>query len=145
LYDLPPFHPHLYPWLTHITFLALIIDIFDFLLTRDLTRGHIIDLNPYSPRTDSLLFSFEELRELAESASPKAAGNPEEVRPEFRYIGSASHPAAQRNAPTHQHNMVPFEALQMSSGRDIESFAAIWKSEVVTASKEEGALQNSVC
>ncbi|KAF6757482.1 cytoplasmic protein [Ephemerocybe angulata] len=82
-------------------------DIFDFLLTRDLSRGHIIDFNPYSPRTDSLLFSFEELRELAQSDPSKST-----ALPEFRYIDSPAHPAASRNAPIHQHNMVPFEALQ---------------------------------
>lgn len=106
--------------------------IFDFLLTRDLSRGHIIDFNPYSPRTDSFLFSFEELRELAQSDPSKST-----ALPEFRYIDSQAHPAASRNAPIHQHNMVPFEALQMSSGQHIEGFAEMWKNEVLGATKPE--------
>lgn len=108
-------------------------DIFDFLLTRDLARGHIIDFNPFSPRTDSLLFSFEELRDLGEIASAAT----DRVQPEFRYIDSPAHPAAKRNAPIHQHNMVPFEALQIGSGQDIESFAEAWKSEVARASEDK--------
>ncbi|KAJ2935149.1 hypothetical protein H1R20_g1941, partial [Candolleomyces eurysporus] len=97
--------------------------IFDFLLTRDLTRGHILDFNPYAPRTDSLLFSYEELRDLAAAAPPDRV-------PEFRYIDSPSHPAASRNAPTNQHNMVPYEAIELSSGKDIEEFAELWKTQV---------------
>ncbi|KAJ2913908.1 hypothetical protein MD484_g6498, partial [Candolleomyces efflorescens] len=98
--------------------------IFDFLLTRDLTRGHILDFNPYAPRTDSLLFSYEELRDLA-SSSPA-----ETTIPEFRYIDSPSHPAASRNAPAHQHNMVPYEAIELSSGKDIDEFAELWKNQI---------------
>nr|GAT60350.1 predicted protein [Mycena chlorophos] len=87
--------------------------VFDFLLTRDLSRGHILDFNPYAPRTDSLLFEYDELHRL-----------------ELRVIDSRAHPAATSNAPAHQHNMVPFEALSLSSGRDIEDFAEVWKDEI---------------
>ncbi|RXW24480.1 hypothetical protein EST38_g1330 [Candolleomyces aberdarensis] len=101
--------------------------IFDFLLTRDLTRGHILDFNPYAPRTDSLLFSYEDLRDLA--AAPPSDSDSKDI-PEFRYIDSPSHPAASRNAPTNQHNMVPYEAIELSSGKDIEEFAELWKTQV---------------
>ncbi|KAG5633988.1 hypothetical protein DXG03_006429, partial [Asterophora parasitica] len=50
--------------------------------------------------------------------------------PAFRFIDSRSHPAATSNAPAYQHNMVPFEALRLSSGRDIEEFADLWKDEI---------------
>lgn len=109
-------------------------DIFDLLLTRDLSRAHIVDFNPYSPRSDSLLFSFEELRELAQASRVNGTTTSNAI-PEFRYIDSAAHPAASRNAPVHQHNMVPFEALQLSSGQDIEGFAEMWKNEVLGASR----------
>ena len=96
-------------------------DVFDFLLTRDLSRGHIVDFNPYHPRTDPLLFTYDELHEIL-------LARPE--RPELRVIDSPSHPAATHNAPAHQHNMVPIEALAMSSGRDISEFADAWQEEI---------------
>lgn len=96
------------------------LDIFDFLLTRDLSRGHILDFNPYAPRTDPLLFTYEELTDITS----------QEGLPDFRVIDSRAHPAATSNAPAYQHNMVPFEALSLSSGKDIEQFADLWKDEV---------------
>ena len=50
--------------------------------------------------------------------------------PTLRIIESAAHPAASRNAPKHQHNMIPFEAAAMSSGADIEQFAEMWRDSV---------------
>ncbi|KXN88223.1 hypothetical protein AN958_07682 [Leucoagaricus sp. SymC.cos] len=95
--------------------------VFDFLLTRDLTRGHIIDFNPYSSRTDSLLFSYKELHCLAEDLESKL---------EFRVIPSADHPAASSNIPVFQHNMVPLEALSLSSGRTVDEFAEVLKEQI---------------
>ncbi|TDL22263.1 D123-domain-containing protein [Rickenella mellea] len=86
---------------------------FDLLLTRDLSRAHIIDFNPWAPRTDPLLFTFEELIDID--------GN-EATLPIFKVIDSRAHPAATQNAPVHQHNMVPLEALALGSGRDLEDF-----------------------
>ncbi|KAF9472111.1 D123-domain-containing protein [Pholiota conissans] len=102
--------------------------IFDFLLTRDLLRGHIIDFNPYHPKTDPLLFTYDELHALHQSHP---------TIPELRVIDSASHPAATKNAPAHQHNMIPFEALKMSSGQDIEEFADMWKESVRESMKDD--------
>ncbi|KAF9472513.1 cytoplasmic protein [Pholiota conissans] len=112
--------------LKHI--LSFLPDVFDFLLTRDLTRGHIIDFNPYHPKTDPLLFTYDELHALHQSR-PNI--------PELRVIDSASHPAATKNAPAHQHNMIPFEALKMSSGQDIEEFADMWKESVRESMKDD--------
>ncbi|KAJ7784611.1 D123-domain-containing protein [Mycena metata] len=91
---------------------------FDFLLTRDLARGHILDFNPYAPRTDPLLFTYDDLHAL--SLLPTDAA-------ELRVIDSRSHPAATSNAPANQHNMIPFEALSLSNGRDINEFSEAWK------------------
>ncbi|KAI9058194.1 D123-domain-containing protein [Trametes sanguinea] len=109
---------------------------FDFLLTRDLSRGHIVDFNPYLPRTDPLLFSYEELHDilLSRTSDPEAEAI---SRPVLRVIDSPSHPAASRNAPTHQHNMVPFEALAMSSGRDVQEFANVWQEEIQRSMAEQ--------
>ena len=98
-------------------------DTFDFLLTRDLSKGHIIDFNPYAAKTDPLLFAYDELENLKEIETP-----------ELRVIDSKSHPAATQNAPQHQHNMIPFEAVELSVGRDIVDFAQLWKSSVEEAS-----------
>ncbi|KAI0632002.1 D123-domain-containing protein [Trametes polyzona] len=106
---------------------------FDFLLTRDLSRGHIVDFNPYLPRTDPLLFTYDELHDLllarvrpdAHDGAPARPG-----RPALRVVDSPAHPAAARNAPAHQHNMVPIEALAMSSGRDVADFADAWQQEI---------------
>ncbi|RDB17939.1 hypothetical protein Hypma_000901 [Hypsizygus marmoreus] len=103
---------------------------FDLLLTRDLSRGHILDFNPYAPRTDPLLFTYEELAELLDARLVPKDESTDHGLPEFRVIDSRSHPAATSNAPAYQHNMVPFEALSISSGRHIEEFADMWKEEI---------------
>lgn len=99
--------------------------IFDFLLTRDLSRGHIIDFNPYSPKTDPQLFTYEELLEQLNCAIESP-----DFKPELRVVDSPSHPSATRNAPAHQHNMVPIEALMLSSGRNMSEFADVWQQEL---------------
>ena len=112
-------------------------DTFDFLLTRDLSRGHVIDFNPYSPKTDPQLFTYEELLALLQDA----IASPDFV-PELRVVDSPSHPSATRNAPAHQHNMVPIEALMLSSGRNMEEFADVWQQELrrsTTGESEEEA------
>lgn len=52
------------------------------------------------------------------------------VHPTFRIIDSRAHAAANSNAPANQHNMLPFEALSMSNGLDVEQFAAKWKDSI---------------
>lgn len=106
-------------------------DTLDVLLTRDLTRFHIIDFNPYAPRTDALLFTYDELSTLfaaatASSAPPSSSAG----APTLRVVDSRAHPAAAHNAPRHQHNMVPLEALTLSEGRSAEEFAAAWMDHV---------------
>jgi hypothetical protein len=176
--------------------------VFDFLLTRDLSRGHILDFNPYHPKTDPLLWTYAELHALLEAATitttattttiplpptptttttatptttptpttttatASASDNgitttttittepdivapptdtstltppppPAAALPILRVIDSAAHPAAARNAPAHQHNMLPFEALDMSSGRDIAQFAGVWQRSVSESMRED--------
>ena len=103
-------------------------DTFDLLLTRDLTRAHILDFNPYAPRTDSLLFTYDELSNLLFIRHNE--------HPELRVIDSRTHPAAISNAPAYQHNMVPFEVLSMSNGKDIEQFADTWMENIRKGMKE---------
>lgn len=93
-------------------------------MTRDLQRAHIIDFNPYAPRTDPLLFTYEELLDLL--SRPEA-----DKKPVLKVIDSRSHPAATRNAPAHQHNMVPIEALTLSSGRNVQEFTDLLSQEIL--------------
>ncbi|KAL0064655.1 hypothetical protein AAF712_002986 [Marasmius tenuissimus] len=95
--------------------------VFDVLLTRDLSRAHVVDFNPFATRTDPLLFTYDELDEVKTRAQGK---------PILRVIDSRSHPAANANVPVNQHNMVPFEALSMSSGRNIGEFADLWEQSI---------------
>jgi hypothetical protein len=103
------------------------LDIFDIILTRDLSRAHILDFNPYAPRTDPLLFTYDGLLSLLADHTAR--------RPRLMVIDSAYHPAANHAAPEHQHNMIPFEALALSSGKDIQEFADLWYDEVKKAAE----------
>src|SRR4051812_20259680 len=40
------------------------LDTFDLLLTKDLSKAHIVDFNPFLPKTDPLLFTYEDLFQL---------------------------------------------------------------------------------
>ena len=117
-------------------------DTFDFLLTRDLAKGHIIDFNPYAPRTDSLLFEYDELLDLLTEAS-YGISSANGFQPVLKVVDSRSHPAASRNAPIHQHNMVPMEALALSGGRNVEEFAEIWQEQLRRSAVDEHSDEES--
>lgn len=102
-------------------------DTFDIVLTRDLRSAHIIDFNPFAPRTDALLFTYEELSEVHRKQPQK---------PILRVIDSRSHPAVTRNAPANVHNMVPFELLSLSTGQSIDNFADAWRDKIQEAMED---------
>ncbi|WFC97579.1 hypothetical protein MYAM1_000294 [Malassezia yamatoensis] len=69
----------------------------DIYLTRNLDNGFVIDINPYLPRTDTFLWTFEELEECANTmlgASHKAP---------LRVITSSAQ--ASQSQPTYSFNM----------------------------------------
>ena len=124
-------------WISYLNVLRPTTDIFDLHLTRDLSSAHILDFNPYHPKTDPLLFTYEELLQLLISASIVNASDvaPDSMHgqsfaPVLRTISSPSHPAVSRSVPTNQHNAIPFEALQMSEGNDIATFSNKWQDEL---------------
>ena len=82
-------------------------------------------------KTDSLVFSYDELLHLLEERTRDCGSI--EYSPALKVIDSPSHPAATSNAPLHQHNMIPFEALSLSNGKNIEQFAELWRDEVETS------------
>lgn len=104
--------------------------VFDILLTRNLEKAHIVDFNPFAPKTDSLLFTYEEL-----SALFIASGEPG-FSAELRIIDTPSHPYANLNAPQNRHNMVPLDALALSSGRDASDYATAFADAIQRANAE---------
>jgi len=87
--------------------------VFDIVLTRDLLRCHLIDFNPYHPKTDPLLFSYEELSNISFVQG---------TLPYLQVINSAGDPRVNRGAPTHYHNMVPYDILQLEGERDADDW-----------------------
>ncbi|KAI5991804.1 D123-domain-containing protein [Pisolithus albus] len=110
--------------------------IFDLLLTRDLSGGHVIDFSPYAPRTDPFLFTYEELHEVLSKAVQDASAR-RTFLPELHVIESPLHPSATQSMPAYQHNRVPIEALTLSEGRNIVEFGEIWQEEVTRAVGED--------
>lgn len=92
-------------------------DVIDLLLTRNLQSAHVVDFNPFLPKTDSLLFTYEELQTEFSSALDNS------FIPEFRVIDSRSHPLANVNAPLYQNNMLPLDVLALSHGHTGQGFA----------------------
>ena len=109
------------------TFADFRADVVDLLLSKDLARAHIVDFNPYIAQTDPLLFTYEELANLFSERSSPAV-------PALRVINSPAHAMADRNAPDHQHNMVPLEAFAL--GWDANTLAEIRRA--AEASAPEG-------
>jgi hypothetical protein len=90
---------------------------------------HVLDFNPYLPRTDPLLFTYPELLDILKFRLSTAA----QGKPELRAIDSKAHPSSSRAAPTHQHNMLPREVFELSAGRNITEFARAWQEELANA------------
>ncbi|KAF8312445.1 cytoplasmic protein [Clavulina sp. PMI_390] len=119
------------PWRTGSS--SYVVDI---LLTRDFERAHIIDFNPFAPRTDALLFTYEELSDIY--ASSLTSSSSTEI-PEFRVISSRAHPAATRNTPEHAHNMMPMEALELSAGQNLYDFQETWNEQLKQAMADDSS------
>lgn len=103
----------------------MLLDVMDLLLTRDLSRAHVVDFNPYAPRTDSLLFDWSELAEVYNQAQEHGielgvrslrledsapTGGPPVANPPLpllRIVTSTNQSAR----PMYSHNMIPADAL----------------------------------
>lgn len=99
-------------------------------LTPTLDDGVIIDINPYRPSTDSLLFDYPELHDtFVQSQIPLSASTAQDRPrlPILRVIDSAAHPEASRSAPAYGGNMMPLEMIEMSQGRSLEEFREAWQ------------------
>ncbi|BGP25057.1 hypothetical protein JCM10295v2_003977 [Rhodotorula toruloides] len=95
--------------------------IFDLYLTRDSSRLFLIDLNPFSPRTDTLLFPPSSLLTLHQS-SPLAP-------PELRVVESEKG----QGMPRYAHNRYPRDVVELSEGQSVAEFAREWAGRVAEA------------
>ncbi|CAE6423538.1 unnamed protein product [Rhizoctonia solani] len=105
--------------------------VLDLLLTRDLSRAHIVDFNPYAPRTDPLLFEWSELAELRARAEQELVESSldslnleESVRTDTRITSGTDLPLLrivtspnQSARPMYSHNMIPADALSDNAMR----------------------------
>ncbi|PWN40529.1 D123-domain-containing protein [Ceraceosorus guamensis] len=105
--------------------------VFDAYLTRNMDRVFLVDVGPYLPRTDSLLWTWEELESEAARIHGEQghriaqASRSPPAQPELRLISSEGQ--ASQSAPTHVRNMVPRDVLQHSDGKSIVEFAREWE------------------
>ncbi|WWD18786.1 hypothetical protein CI109_103241 [Kwoniella shandongensis] len=102
--------------------------IFDLYLSPKMTSAKIIDFQPYRPSTDPLLFTYDELLDITETAFEPPSDS-EVTRPRlpiFKIIESRAHPDANRNAPAYQANMMPLEMIEMGEGRNMAEFKEAW-------------------
>ncbi|KAI8366069.1 D123-domain-containing protein [Radiomyces spectabilis] len=88
--------------------------VLDVYIPRDRRKVWIVDFNPFSPTTDSLLYTWEELAKFDVQTD----------EPEFRiYESQAEADAFSRNAPKFAANMLPKDVIDLSDGRSIAEFA----------------------
>lgn len=90
-------------------------DTFDVYLTRDESKVFLIDFNPYATRTDSLLFSWDEVHSL----------NTVDDRPVLRVVRSQAQ--ASQTMPSYSHNRYPKDVVGLSDGSSIAEFAQKWR------------------
>ncbi|WVO18590.1 hypothetical protein L204_106309 [Cryptococcus depauperatus] len=101
--------------------------VFDLYLSPNFQHATIIDFQPYRPSTDALLFTYEELLRLLLLAPSPENDHSSVHLPTLRVIDSMTHPAATRNAPAYQSNMLPLEMMEMSQGRNMAEFKEAWE------------------
>ncbi|WFD30067.1 hypothetical protein MSPP1_001081 [Malassezia sp. CBS 17886] len=104
---------------------ALADMVFDVYLTRTLERCFLIDINPWLPRTDPLLWTYDELDEAA--PHPHALRSPIPLR----LLTSAAQ--ASQSMPTYSANMYPADVVEIGSGQDVAAFARTWQETLAQA------------
>ncbi|KAK8858893.1 hypothetical protein IAR55_003124 [Kwoniella newhampshirensis] len=116
-----------------------LVDVFDLYLSPKSASAKIIDFQPYRPSTDPLLFTYDELLDIVESAFepiPRGEADDRPRLPIFRIIESRAHPEANRNAPAYQTNMMPLEMIEMGEGRNMAEFKEAWEEAVAAGMAE---------
>ncbi len=86
--------------------------VFDMYIPRTRLRGHLIDMNPFAPRTDPGLFEWTEILEMRDGEVEVRF-----VKENERRIGGLEF-SAQR---------VPKDVVDVSQGRGVVEFAVEWE------------------
>ncbi|MCO5589883.1 hypothetical protein L7F22_043852 [Adiantum nelumboides] len=105
--------------------------VWDAYLTRDLSRVLIIDINPYLPRTDSLLWDWTEVEEEAKDVIFEGETATEQHRPSLRLVTSRAQTT--QSFPTYAHNMMPSDVVGLAQGTDIAEFARQFNEQIAEA------------
>ncbi|KAL1935907.1 hypothetical protein VTP01DRAFT_41 [Rhizomucor pusillus] len=81
---------------------------FDVYVDRDRCKVWLMDFNPFSPATDALLYTWEELRQFGDDSEA-----------EIRIVETQT----ANSAPRFATNMVPKDVVDLSDGRTVAEFA----------------------
>ncbi|PWN31679.1 D123-domain-containing protein, partial [Meira miltonrushii] len=109
--------------------------VWDAYLTRDLSRVLIIDINPYMPRTDALLWDWEEIEEEAKDVILAGESSTEQHRPSLRLVTSRAQTT--QSFPTYAHNMMPSDVVGLAQGTDIAEFARQFNEQIAEAALDQ--------
>lgn len=109
--------------------------VWDAYLTRDLSRVLIIDINPYLPRTDALLWDWEEVEEEAKDVILAGESLSEQHRPALRLVTSRAQTT--QSFPTYAHNMMPSDVVGLAQGTDIAEFARQFNEQIAEAALDQ--------
>ncbi|WFD33775.1 hypothetical protein MCUN1_000592 [Malassezia cuniculi] len=116
---------------------------FDVHLNNSLGRAKLIDINPWLPRTDTLLWTYEELDEAAESAAADSTASsaadstasPAKQPAPLRVISSRAQ--ASQSQPTYACNMVPADVKDVGEGKNVAEFARQWHDYLAASTAED--------
>lgn len=123
--------------------------VFDIYIPPPHTRVWLIDINPWAPRTDPLLFSWLEILELTEGVHGELEdaeielednGSEEDfsVTPEFRLVGRNDPEAFNFNSPQYSAHKLPKDVVDASldGGAGIRDFMTLWREVFAAAASQ---------
>ncbi|GAA6062768.1 hypothetical protein JCM10212_006881 [Sporobolomyces blumeae] len=110
----------------------------DVYLTRDQSRTFIVDFNPFSPSTDSLLFDYSELASFLSRSTSRASSSPDdaaphEVPPILRVVQTEMTGAM----PRYSHNRYPKDVVELSDAQSVAEFAKAWGDKLAGATVDD--------
>lgn len=105
-------------------------DVFDVYINQNNRKIWLVDFNPFSPKTDSLLYTWPEI--IGSTYAPIAISTTHPLTrysalsvsdpPHFRIIESQAG-ASGSAVPAYSTNRLPRDAIDLSNGASIEQFA----------------------
>ncbi|KAI8825739.1 D123-domain-containing protein [Fimicolochytrium jonesii] len=100
--------------------------VFDVYINQHNRKVWLLDFNPFSPTTDSLLFSWPEILNAPTQSTSDADLPSPPTSPPFRIIPSPSL-TIQSAHPAYSMNRLPRDAVDLSNGASIDQFADDWR------------------